>query len=307
MTASSSDLPCHVADAPWAVRRLSAQGAAAESPDWLAVEEPLELRLSFTRQGQEVSQSVSITMRSPGHDEELAAGFLLTEGILQRADQIEHLGPCGPPSAAGVHQVVRVRLRPEVEVDLGRLTRHFYTSSSCGVCGKASIQALRQVSRYEPHQDQTQVRASWLRSLPARLRQAQPRFEQTGGVHGVGLFEPDAATPWLVREDVGRHNALDKLIGASWLQGRLPLRGQVLLLSGRASFELIQKAVMAGVPIVAAVGAPSSLAAQLAHEAGVTLIGFLGEQRLNLYTHPARVLDDSSAGQGLAVDQGATP
>jgi FdhD protein len=247
--------------------------------DALAVEEPLEIRL-----GQ---KTVSITMRTPGNDLELATGFLFTEGLIQSADQILEIKNCGPAlSQAQSQNVVRVELRPEVKIDLKRLERHFYTSSSCGVCGKTSIEALQVKNNYfiPPGENSKGpfVSSELIHDLPRRLRESQAVFDRTGGLHASALFSLEGRE-LCVREDVGRHNALDKLIGWACLENGLPLDEAVLLVSGRASFELIQKAVTAGIRIFAAVGAPSSLAVELARESNLTLLGFVREQRFNIY------------------------
>jgi FdhD protein len=269
------------------IARIGADGAT-EAVDCLAVEEPLEIRLAFASEGQLVQKSISITMRTPGHDEELAAGFLLSEGIIRGREDVASIRPCGPPvGKLRLRNTIKVTLAAGRCVDLKRLERHFYTSSSCGVCGKTSIAAL-EVGGSAPIGDETVVSAAVMHGLPAQLREAQSVFDCTGGLHASALFDADGVLR-SVREDVGRHNALDKLIGSHLLAGSLPLSGHILLLSGRASFELIQKAVLAGIPIVAAVGAPSTLAVELAERYGVTLLGFVREQRFNVYTCPERV------------------
>lgn len=257
--------------------------------DTLAVEEPLEIRLGFGPPEARTRQTVSLTMRTPGGDRELAAGFLFTEGIIASRAEIAELRSCGPRVGHGKHRnVVRVELRPEVALDLGRLQRHFYTTSSCGVCGKTSLEALQVSTGREALAPGFQVDAEVLLRLPDALRAAQEVFGQTGGLHGSALFGADG-TLRCVREDVGRHNALDKLIGVQLLEGRLPLSEGVVLLSGRASFELLQKALMAGVPVVAAVGAPSSLAVELAERFGITLVAWLRGGRFGIYSHPERI------------------
>ncbi|MGP0064887.1 MAG: formate dehydrogenase accessory sulfurtransferase FdhD [Isosphaeraceae bacterium] len=250
--------------------------------DELAVEEPLEIRLGYERDGRRVQRNVSITMRTPGHDRELAAGFLFTEGIINAPEQLMGIRACGGSNA------VRADLRSGVGVDLDRLERHFYTSSSCGVCGKTSMAAVRVSCPDRFAEDRPVVEASMIHRLPSALRAAQPAFERTGGLHASALFDADGNLLAL-REDVGRHNALDKLIGARFLEGRTPLSTCVLLVSGRASFELVQKAAVAGIPILAAVGAPSSLAVDLARELGMTLLGFVRDDRFNIYTEPGRI------------------
>jgi FdhD protein len=255
--------------------------------DTLAVEEPLELRLD-TSDG--AMHPVSITMRTPGHDFELAAGFLFTEGILRDAGEIARMEYCVGPEVEQQYNVVGVRLRPGTAFDPGRLQRHFYTTSSCGVCGKTSLDALRPGLPWPVPSPAggPQVAPAVIASLPDRLRAAQGIFDRTGGLHAAGLFTAAGETV-SVREDVGRHNALDKLIGAQLLARRLPAAQSVLVVSGRASFELMQKAAMAGVPVLVAVGAPSSLAVEAAGEFGVTLVGFARGQTFNVYTHPERL------------------
>jgi FdhD protein len=253
--------------------------------DNLAVEEPLEIRV-----GQ---KTVSITMRTPGHDAELAAGFLFTEGLLQSADQILELQNCGPAlSQAQSQNVVRVELQPGVEIELHRLERHFYTSSSCGVCGKTSIEALQVKNRYPIAPGANRfgpfLSAQLVHALPGKLRDSQAVFDRTGGLHACALFSM-SGDELCIREDVGRHNALDKLVGWALLEKKLPLDQTVLFVSGRASFELIQKAVTAGVRIFAAVGAPSSLAVELARESNLTLLGFVRDNRFNIYSGEWRI------------------
>ncbi len=249
--------------------------------DLLAVEEPLEIRLD--------DQPVSITMRTPGHDFELAAGFLFSEGIVRGSLDIRlirHGESNGNPRQAG--NSVIVDLDPEVPVDLDRLKRHFYTTSSCGVCGKASIEALNVQGCSLAPRETPSVRASVIHALPEALRRSQPVFERTGGLHAAALFDASGSL-LAVREDVGRHNAVDKLIGAEFLASRTPLHERVVLVSGRASFELVQKCVVAGVPVLAAVGAPSSLAVEAAHRFGMTLIGFVRGGRFNIYSGQGRI------------------
>lgn len=253
-----------------------------EFGDVLAVEEPLEIRLGFP---DGTHKAISITMRTPGDDGELAAGFLFTEGIISSPDQIEQIRHCGDGT-----NTIRVDLHDCLDLDLKRLDRNFYTTSSCGVCGKASIEALATgVKRTE---SDTKVTPDVIHSLPHRLREAQSVFDTTGGLHASALFEADGGLD-IVREDVGRHNALDKVIGAKFLASKTPISNNILLVSGRASFELVQKALMAGIPILAAVGAPSSLAVELAREYGMTLIGFVRDDRFNIYCGKERVFPNT--------------
>lgn len=257
--------------------------------DVVATEEPLEVRLAYSRpDGGRAEKSISVTMRTPGHDGELAVGFLYTEGIIRSKEDVESVAPCGPPAPNGLINVVRVELAANVDVALDRLERHFYTSSSCGVCGKSSLDAVAVQGHYDLEDVEFPVSGEQLGALPDALRARQTVFERTGGLHASGLFDV-AGQMVAVREDVGRHNALDKLIGQALLADELPLSAFGIVVSGRASFELMQKAMMAGVPLLAAVGAPSSLAVELAEEFGMTLIGFLKRNKLNVYTRPDRV------------------
>ncbi|MEO8062298.1 MAG: formate dehydrogenase accessory sulfurtransferase FdhD [Pseudomonadota bacterium] len=256
--------------------------------DSIAIEEPLEIRLM--RDGLPeaddnggTGRSISITMRTPGHDAELAVGFLYGEGLLREARDVVDVGFCGSTG-----NVIRVRARADLPLDLSRLTRNFYTTSSCGVCGKASIEAVTANAGPRRIESDLIVSESVLRALPATLRASQAGFAETGGMHAVGLFTT-AGELLASREDVGRHNAMDKLVGASLLLGQLPWKDRVILLSGRASFELLQKAMMAGAPVVAAIGAPSTLAVEMAESAGITLVAFLRDAGCNVYCHPVRV------------------
>lgn len=253
--------------------------------DVLAVEEPLEIRL-----GQ---LSFSVTMRTPGDDFDLVAGFLVSEGIVWSKDHIVSLRFCAGENEDGVQtfNVVEVQLRPGVEVP--SIGRHVYTSSSCGICGTDSIESVRKSSHYSPGDDPLTIDATVLASLPKLLRKSQSLFDDTGGVHAAGLFRiADDGAPQLLclREDVGRHNAVDKVVGWALREGLLPLRGTVLQVSGRASFELVQKAAMAGIPILSAVSAPSSLAAELAEASRMTLAGFSRGTSLNIYTGDERII-----------------
>ena len=261
--------------------------------DTLAVEEPLEIQLGYGAADARVARSISVTMRTPGDDCSLAAGFLMTEGVVRDANDIESIAswaertpdqfaakPSALPYDPG-RNVVRVELAPDVVVSLATLERNFYTTSSCGICGKASLLALQTVC--PPRMTNTFfISASILYLLPDRLLKAQRLFNRTGGLHGAGLFDSQGKL-LDVREDVGRHNAVDKLLGAEFLADRTPLRNTLLLLSGRASFELLQKALMGGVSMVASVGAPSSLAVQVAKEFNISLVGFLRPNHFNIY------------------------
>jgi FdhD protein len=256
--------------------------------DALAVEEPLEIRLAWEAPGRS-ARTLSITMRTPGQDVELALGFLVGEGIVQTRDDISSCEHCGPAAHAdGTSNVVRVVMAPGRAVDLARLERHFYTSSSCGVCGKTSLDAVRSAQHPPLPRDMPVVHAETVHTLPDALRRKQEIFDRTGGLHAAGLFDADGHL-LAMREDVGRHNALDKLVGSRFLDGALPASSHVLMVSGRASFELVQKAVMAGIPILAAVGAPSSLAVDLAREEGMTVLGFVRDGRFNIYTGGHRI------------------
>ncbi|HVV55726.1 MAG TPA: formate dehydrogenase accessory sulfurtransferase FdhD [Mucilaginibacter sp.] len=260
-----------------------------QSPDILAVEEPLEIQLEYGPENNRIVKKVSVTMRTPGSDEELAKGFLFTEGIINNGKDVLSVGHVSNGGQTG--SVVRVCLAYGVTPALKNTERNFYTTSSCGVCGKASIDAVRVVNTVKKEVKNDTVNAEVIYRLPAILARHQQVFADTGGLHASALFGLKGNL-LLTREDVGRHNALDKLIGAALDKGMLPLNQHVLLLSGRASFELVQKAVMAGITIIVAIGAPSSLAVQLAEEFNITLIGFLRQQRFNIYTAPQRILTD---------------
>lgn len=262
----------------------------ARATDLLATEAPLEISLEYGPAGQRQTHTLAVTMRTPGHDAELVAGFLLSEGIISGPADIEalahHADPRRPKERGNV---LRAALAPGVVLELGRLERHFYTTSSCGVCGKTSIDAVKAVScPVPPPADSPRVPASLIHQLPGRQRAAQQLFEQTGGLHATALFSAEGELH-LLHEDVGRHNAFDKVVGAALLASQLPLSQHIVLLSGRASFELVQKAALAGVAILAAVGAPSSLAVEAAEEFGLTLLGFVRQERFNIYTHAQRI------------------
>jgi FdhD protein len=280
-----------------AVRRVERRGPNVESRDFLAIEEPLEIRIGFP---DGTHKAVSITMRTPGDDGELAAGFLFTEGIIESPEQVRQIRHCGlkigkangtlDRSAALNSNTIRVDLAAGAQVDLKKLERHFYTTSSCGVCGKSSIDALR--TGFRVIDDTATIDAATIHRLPEILRHAQSTFDKTGGLHASALFTSDG-TLVSIREDVGRHNALDKVIGGQFLAGRAQLSGSVVMVSGRISFELVQKALAAGIPIMAAVGAPSSLAVELANKFGMTLIGFVRDERFNVYCGRERVMNGS--------------
>jgi len=258
-------------------------------PDTLAVEEPLELRVG--------GKALAVTMRTPGHDVELAHGFLLSEGVIGSRDDVVDARYCGSLDQDGrnTYNVLDIALAPHVPPPDVGVERNFYTTSSCGVCGKASLDAVKLRTRFSPAADPLRVAPSVLAGLPDVLRTRQRVFDRTGGLHAAGLFTPDGA-PLVVREDVGRHNAVDKVLGWALLQGRIPAAGTVLMVSGRTSFELVQKAVMAGVPLLGAVSAPSSLAVELAEESGLTLVGFIRDGAMNLYTGAERVPEPDRAG-----------
>ncbi|OBI34751.1 formate dehydrogenase accessory sulfurtransferase FdhD [Mycobacterium sp. E2238] len=262
------------------VKHLTA-GKVVSRPETLVVEEPLEIRVN--------GAAVTVTMRTPGADFELAQGFLLTEGIITGRDDVLTIRYCGGAvEGANTYNVLDVTLADGVTVPALDVTRNFYTTSSCGVCGKASLDAVRLIGRFSPGADPSTVTAAALEAMPAQLRSAQKVFDSTGGLHAAALFAADG-TMLAVREDVGRHNAVDKVIGWALEQRRVPLVGSVLLVSGRASFELTQKAVLAGIPVLAAVSAPSSLAVSLAEESGITLVAFLREDSMNIYTRADRI------------------
>jgi len=257
------------------VWRSTDGGPPSADSDALVVEEPLEIRCG--------GEALSVTMRTPGHDRELALGFLVSEGVLADPASVRDVvQSAGGPSA----NVIDVRLAQGVHVELERLTRHVFTSSSCGLCGKTAIEAVHH--QLPPLDDDVMVDARTVLDLPVALAAAQTAFARTGGLHAAAVFAADGSL-LVVREDVGRHNAVDKVLGYGFAAGLLPWRGHILLVSGRASFEIVQKALAARIPIVAAVSAPSSLAVSFADESNQTLIGFLRPGRLNVYTHPHRI------------------
>jgi len=258
-------------------RLIPAKGVKA-ADDLIAIEEPLEIRVE--------GQSIAVVMRTPGEDRELAAGFLLTEGIIRSAKDIFDITTCVTSNRASEGNVVDAALANPNGFDPSKLSRHVFTSSSCGVCGKLSIEAV--MKRRKPLQDRTTFSTKTILSLPRRLLRGQTTFKATGGLHACALFGTDG-TFLALREDVGRHNALDKLIGWALLEKRTPLTGHIVLLSGRASFEMLQKAHAAGIPIVVAIGAPSSLAVDFARESGQILCGFVRGRSMNIYAGADRV------------------
>jgi len=268
-------------DASARVERWRWDGARAErEPDWVAREEPLEIQLG--------GASLAVVMRTPGHDEELALGFLVTERVVASPAQVVSVRHCrAVPDPDASDNVIRALLAPGVGIDLDALRRNLYASSSCGICGKATI--ANALASAPPLADESRFASSFFPPLPARLRAAQTAFALTGGLHAAGLFAPDGAL-LVAREDVGRHNAVDKVVGWALREGRLPLAGHALLVSGRISYELVQKALVARIPVLAAVSAPSSLAVELAEQARVTLVGFLRGGSYNVYGERARVL-----------------
>ena len=262
--------------------------------DHVAVEEPLEIRVEFLAGSSWKTESVSVTMRTPGHDFELAAGFLCSENILSSREQVREISYC-QTEAPQEYNVLSVRLRDHVRFDPTLLTRNFYTSSSCGVCGKASLEAVEVRGCQVLPSDTLAVEGHLVTSFPDLLLKGQAAFQRTGGLHAAGLFDPQGGLE-VLREDVGRHNAVDKVIGHAFLEGALPRHDKVLVVSGRTSFEIIQKALMAGIPMVVAVGAPSSLAVDLARRFNMTLVGFARNGGFNLYTGEERVLDWGAEG-----------
>ncbi|GAB17809.1 putative FdhD protein homolog [Gordonia effusa NBRC 100432] len=269
--------------------KITVGGDAQRRVDTLAVEEPLEIRIG--------GSALAVTMRTPGHDVELAAGFLISEGVIDNAEQFRAAIHCGGPGSGATstgndYNILDVALAPDVVLP-STAARNFYTTSSCGLCGKTSIDAVATVSRFDVAADSVTLDASLLATFPDLLREHQSAFDKTGGLHAAALFDATSGELLVLREDVGRHNAVDKVVGWALLNNRLPLRGKVLQVSGRASFELVQKAVMAGIPILAAVSAPSSLAAELADTSGTTLVGFLRGETMNVYTRPDRIVADA--------------
>lgn len=271
------------------ISKVSARGRE-DRPDRVAVEEPLEIQLAYPGPEGSAAKSISITMRTPGDDTDLALGFLYSESIIRGRDDVSAANHVGAPNDDGSRNVMRVELASGTHVDLGRLERHFYTTSSCGVCGKTSLDALRAVGQLPLVDNRMEFSRSVIVDMPSRLRDAQAVFDATGGLHAAAAFTSQGEIV-LAREDVGRHNAVDKVVGALLMDGRLPAADLGLMVSGRASFELMQKTLVAGMPLLAAVSAPSSLAVQLAEEFGMTLIGFLRGERFNIYAGATRIVD----------------
>ncbi|MBF4635081.1 formate dehydrogenase accessory sulfurtransferase FdhD [Agreia pratensis] len=267
------------------VTRLTVGGSKRVREDVLAAEEPLEIRVG--------GQSLAITMRTPGNDIDLAAGFLVSEGVISSGEHFAAARYCAGATDEGLntYNVLDVTLAPGVAAPDPSLQRNFFTTSSCGLCGKASIDAVRTTSAYTAESDALRIEAALLTTFPDRLREQQDVFDKTGGLHAAALFDGTTGELLVLREDVGRHNAVDKVIGWATRENLLPLRGTVLMVSGRASFELMQKASMAGIPMLAAVSAPSSLAAELASELGITLVGFLRGDSMVIYSGAERVLE----------------
>ncbi len=272
------------------VKRVIRHFEAADSTirdDLVASEEPLELRLHWEEDGRSNIKSIAVTMRTPGNDFDQAAGFLYGEGIIDGLDEVADISYCLDVDDEQSQNVVSVTLRPGRRFDLARVERNFYTNSSCGVCGKATLEAL-EVQGCEELPIGLVVSAGLVRTLPVALRASQGLFDSTGGLHAAGLFDPDGNL-LAIAEDVGRHNALDKLIGARLMENELPLDRRILMLSGRCSFELVQKALRAGIPVVASVGAPSSLAIDVAERFGMTLAGFVRGNGFNVYCGEERI------------------
>jgi FdhD protein len=285
------------------VTRVMLGEPSVAQEDVLAVEEPLEIRVG--------GRPLAVTMRTPGHDFDLAAGFLVSEGVITCGEQLSTARYCAGVNDEGqnTYNIVDVTLAPGVAPPDPSLERSFYTTSSCGLCGKASIDAVRTQSAYDVHGDTLRVEPELLAALPAKLRGGQEVFEKTGGLHAAALFDGVGGEMLVLREDVGRHNAVDKVVGWALKDDRLPLRGTVLMVSGRASFELTQKAMMAGIPALAAISAPSSLAAELATELGMTLVAFMRGRSMVIYAGDERVIRprSSSAAAPASGDRSGAP
>lgn len=265
------------------ISRYTTKRGLEQVTDLVSVEQPLELRIR--------GRSIAITMRTPGHDQELAAGFVVSEGIVTHPEQIVEIAPCKRSEATHPENIINVFLTQDTVCEWEHLSRHVFASSSCGICGKASIEAIQ--SKWPPIESSFSLKLPILRELSNRLVETQSEFQQTGGLHAAALFRSDGSLI-CIREDVGRHNAVDKVIGWSLLNNAFPLTDSFLLVSSRASFEIMQKALAARIPLVAAVSAPSSLAVEFAHENRQTLVGFVRESSFNIYSHPERVRDSSA-------------
>ena len=261
------------------VMRWANGGLDNETEDWVAREEPLEIRIK--------GESIVVTMRTPGHDKELAIGFLLAEGVITNSSDVLEIAYCQQGEASLHKNILNVFLSPEVEINLDRLKRNVYASSSCGLCGKASIESLQNI--FKPlNKIETVISVDKILTLAQKLRAKQSTFDKTGGLHAAGIFDRNGEL-LVLREDIGRHNAVDKILGHLFLKNRIPLEDCVLMVSGRASFEIIQKSLAGRVGIICAVSAPSSLAVDMAKESGQTLIGFLRERKFNVYSHKERI------------------
>lgn len=269
--------------------RSVADGKVKNKPDLVTVEEPMEIRIGYGAKNSRKQKSIAVTMRTPGNDFELAMGFLFSENIISDTKQIREIRYCkGEGKDPENKNIVRAELEPGTEIDFSKLERNFYATSSCGICGKASIETVRlNVLKASPP-GKPVITAKTIRSLPDRLNRSQAVFEHTGGIHATALYD-DKGNLQMLREDVGRHNAMDKVTGAALYKKLLPLNQSIALVSGRASFELVQKAIVSGIPVLAAVGAPSSLAVELALEFNMTLIGFLRNERFNIYSGAERI------------------
>ena len=269
----------------------SIEGRRSRHDDTVATEEPMEVRVVWTADGRPRTDSVAITMRTPGNDFELAVGFLASEGIVKSHADVLDVSYCPDPDDVQQFNIVNVTLGPSAGFDPSLLARNFYATSSCGVCGKASLEALQAIVPRRSADARLRVSEAVVRRLPVALRAAQPLFDRTGGLHATGLFDADG-TLLTLREDVGRHNAMDKVLGHHLMAGALPLSSRIAVVSGRASWELMQKALMACIPMVVAVGAPSSLAVDLAREFNMTLVGFARQDGFNVYAGGERLLSD---------------
>jgi FdhD protein len=260
--------------------------------DRLASEEPMEIRIEAGPKGHRETTSLAVTMRTPGNDFELAAGFLFGEGIVAEKRNLVRVEYCTDSAVPQEYNIVSAIVRPDVDFNADRLSRHFYMTSSCGVCGKTALEAIRVAVRFPIPRNAPIVARKSIAAIPSRLREEQRLFAETGGLHAAGLFDTDGNLLSL-REDVGRHNAADKVLGEAFLAGQMPLSRRILAVSGRASFEIMQKAAVAGIPIVVAVGAPSSLAVAIATEFGMTLVGFARDDRFNVYAGHERIRSEA--------------